>query len=309
MKKIFFILITGLLVTIRCQQPKQISSEGFIPVKGGKVWYRIAGTGNKTPLLLLHGGPGIPSVYLKPLEVLGDDRLIIFYDQLGCGKSDHPADTTLWTTARFADELETVRKELGLKEIHLLGHSWGTMLATEYMTRKPEGIKSLILASPCITADRWLADANMLREKLPQAVRDTLQENERRGTITSASYVVATQEFYNRHVCRIPLTPELKEAFDNIGWGPYITMWGNNEFTCTGNLQGFDRSESLSDITIPTLFTCGEFDEATPATTKWYADQVKGSAFKMIAGGSHMTMNEKPGEYAAVLREFLKKND
>jgi proline iminopeptidase len=309
MKKKHYILIVALLFAIGCQPSREIPSEGFITVEGGKVWYRIVGSGDKTPLVVLHGGPGVPSVYLKPLEVLGNGRPVIFYDQLGCGKSDRPSDTTLWTTSRYVDELETVRKELGLKEIHLLGHSWGTMLATEYMLRKPEGIKSLILASPCITTDKWLSDANMLREKLPQAIRDTLDINEKRGTVTSASYLQATQEFYNRHVCRIPPTPELKEAFDAFGTGPYATMWGNNEFTCTGNLKGFDRSGSLKDITIPVLFTCGEFDEATPATTKWYADQVKGSEFKIIPDASHMTMNEKPAEYAAIVREFLNKNE
>lgn len=310
MKKIFcFPFILLLFITTGCQPKKEIPAEGFIDVPGGKVWYRITGNGNKTPLLLLHGGPGFPSAYLKPLEVLGKDRPVIFYDQLGCGKSERPDDTTRWITSRFVDELETIRKELGLKEIHLFGHSWGTMLATEYLSRKPEGIRSVILASPAITVDRWLADANRLKEELPAAIRDTLVANERRGTITSESYLKATQEFYNRHVCRIPPTPELTETFNTFGSGPYNTMWGNNEFTCTGNLQGFDRSDVLGQLTMPVLFTCGEFDEATPATTQWYASQVKGAEFKIISGASHMTMNEKPDEYAAVLHEFMSKHD
>src|SRR6266581_993527 len=112
-----------------CQKPNLTPREGFIDVPGGKVWYRITGTGTKTPLLLLHGGPGVPSYYLKPLAALGDDRPVIFYDQLGCGHSDRPTDSTLWTIDRFIKELVTVRQALGLNEVHILGQSWDTMLA------------------------------------------------------------------------------------------------------------------------------------------------------------------------------------
>src|SRR5258705_10856193 len=68
------------------RQHKLPTGEGYINVDGGKVWYRVTGTGDKTPILVLHGGPGIPSYYLKPLEALGKDRQVVFFDQLGCGK-------------------------------------------------------------------------------------------------------------------------------------------------------------------------------------------------------------------------------
>src|SRR5262249_9694211 len=105
-----------------------VSKEGFIQVPGGRVWYRIVGSGNATPLLTIHGGPGMPSDYLRPLELLADERPVIFYDQLGCGKSDRPKDPSLWREDRFVEELATVRKALGLSEVHIYAHSWGTML-------------------------------------------------------------------------------------------------------------------------------------------------------------------------------------
>ena len=102
--------------------------EGHIEVEGGRVWYRVCGSGDETPLLLLHGGPGAPSYYLNPLEEISKDRPVIFYDQLGAGRSDRPVDASLWTVERFVRELGEVRRALGLDRVHVLGHSWGTML-------------------------------------------------------------------------------------------------------------------------------------------------------------------------------------
>ncbi len=307
MKKLTLLL---LLVVFGCSKNKTYQSrEGFVDVEGGKIWYKIVGTGKKTPLILLHGGPGFTSHYFKPLAALGDDRPVIMYDQLGAGRSDHPTDTSLWHVERFVRELKKLRTDLDLTSVHLLGHSWGTMLATQYLAENPAGIKSVVLASPCITVSRWLADANMLKKQLPQAVQDTLNANEARGTVTSPSYIEATNEFYKRHVCRISYPPEVDSAFSEANMQVYGAMWGNNEFTATGNLKNFDRSDVLRSLSLPTLFTCGEFDEATPATLKWYSDQTKNSQLRVVADASHLTFNEKPEEYIKILREFLNKHD
>lgn len=310
MKK-YFTLVVVVLAAIACKDNNKISrKQGFVTVPGGNIWYEIVGSEKSgTPLLLLHGGPGFTSDYLRPLEVLANERPVIFYDQLGSGKSDRPQDTSLWKTDRFVEELLILRKELKLETIHLFGHSWGTMLATEYMATKPEGIRSLILASPCISTAKWLHDTNTLRMQMPQAIRDTLKFHEDRGTVTSPAYIKATDEFYKRYFCRIEYTKEIQTSFDDQGVQVYNTMWGNNEFTSTGNLKTFDRTDVLARITVPTLFTCGQFDEATPETTRWYANQVKNSEFRVIEGAAHLTMNEKPLEYANVVRTFLSKHE
>jgi len=108
-----------------------MAREGYIEVPGGRVWYRSVGEGG-TPLLCLHGGPGFTHYYLEPLEVLADRRQVIFYDQLGCGRSDRPEDVSLWTVDRFVEELAQVREALGLSRLHLFGSSWGGMLAMQY---------------------------------------------------------------------------------------------------------------------------------------------------------------------------------
>ena len=98
--------------------------EGTISVDGYQVWYRWVGRGG-VPLLLLHGGPGAGHDYLEPLEALAADRQIVFYDQLGCGRSDQPDDRSLWRLERFVAEIDTVRRALNLEQTHLLGQSWG----------------------------------------------------------------------------------------------------------------------------------------------------------------------------------------
>lgn len=113
-------------------------SEGMIPVPGGRVWYRIVGKDAPgIALLVLHGGPGAPHDYLENLGALADERPVVFYDQLGCGRSERPDNPALWQLDRFVAELAAVRQALGLDRVHLLGQSWGTMLAVQALLHPP----------------------------------------------------------------------------------------------------------------------------------------------------------------------------
>ncbi|HEY0739954.1 MAG TPA: proline iminopeptidase-family hydrolase [Chryseosolibacter sp.] len=292
------------------RKPEVERKQGFVEVPGGKIWYEVIGAEKKkTPLLLLHGGPGFTSDYLRPLAALANERPVIFYDQLGAGRSDRPQDTSLWNIDRFVTELELLCEHLKLDTLHLFGHSWGTMLTTQYLTKSPKGIKTLILAGPCLNAQQWIKDTNLLRSQLPQAIQDSLKWHEDKGTTSSPGYIQATDEFYKRYFCRIPFTPDVQKSFDEQSLSVYNTMWGNNEFTATGNLKNFNRTDVLHTISVPTLFTCGRFDEATPATTQAYAAQVKNSEVVVIEDASHQSMNEKPDEYVKVVREFLGRNE
>jgi proline iminopeptidase len=313
MKKFLTIipLVILLCFTFSCQQGEEVLSltagEGYIDVTGGKVWYRIVGSGTKTPLLLLHGGPGASSLYLEPLAKLSDDRPIIFYDQLGGGKSDRPSDLSLWSAQRFVEELSLVRDALQLKKVHILGHSWGTMLAVDYMLTKPSGVKSLILASPCLSIPRWIQDANKLRAALPIESQDILNRHEEAGTTDSEEYMSATMDFYSRHVCRLdPWPPELEKTFAELNFEVYGTMWGPSEFHATGNLKDYDRTGQLNEISVPTLFTAGRYDEATPEATAFYQSFVPGASIEIFENSSHMAMYEETELYVKVIREFLR---
>lgn len=147
---------------------------GHIEVNGGNVWYRITGKGPRIPLLVLHGGPGSKSSDSDPLRQLGTDRPVIQYDQLGSGKSDRPTDTSLWTVERFVEELEQVVEALGLEEFHLLGHSWGTMLAASYLFKNPKGVRSVIFSGPALDAQRWERDQRNLLKSFRRTSRRRL---------------------------------------------------------------------------------------------------------------------------------------
>lgn len=130
--------------------PRLGEGEAYLAVPGGKIWYRKSGAATGTPVILLHGGPGFSSYYLKPLEALGTDRPVVRYDQLGGGKSDRTSDTTMFTIAHFVAELDSLRSALGYDEVHLVGHSWGTILGVEYYKAHPNRVASLTLASAAL---------------------------------------------------------------------------------------------------------------------------------------------------------------
>jgi len=283
------------------------ATEGYLPVPGGRVWYRRMGSGAGIPLLAVHGGPGGTSCRFAALAPLADERPVIHYDQLGSGRSDHPADTTLWTVARFVEELEAVRRGLGLDSLVLLGHSWGGALVAEYLLTAPRpAVRAVIFSSPLLSTPRWIADANALRAAMPAPLREALDRHERAGTTDHPEYLAATDSFYARHVSRIATPPEPACAGVAGNDTIYRQMWGPTEFRSTGSLRTWDRAADLDDIAIPALLVAGEFDEARPATLAEFAATMRNARVVTIAGAAHGTYREKPAEYQGAVRRFLR---
>jgi proline iminopeptidase len=283
--------------------------EGLLTVPGGRVWYKIVGGGPGVPLLLLHGGPGAGHDYLEPLETLGDERPVVFYDQLGCGKSDIPDDTFLWNVKRFVEEVAAVRDGLGLDRIHLLGQSWGGWLALDYMVGKPKGVVSLTLASTSASVQAFLDAVPDLLAGLPQDVQDTIARCEAEGTTDSPDYMAATFAFYMKYLCRMQPWPEsMMRTGINIQNTPvYHHMWGPSEFTLTGNLKGWDREALLSEIDVPTLITVGRYDEIVPAISQNMHKRIPGSELVIFEESAHSAHAEEAEKYAGVLRDFLRR--
>lgn len=308
-------LVLLLLASASFAGPTVTAQEGYIPVEGGLVWYRMAGMDKEaTPLLLLHGGPGMAHHYLDSLEALASERPVIFYDQLGCGSSITTEEDrkSLWTVERFVGEVQAVRDALGLKELHILGQSWGSMLAVEYYAslKEPEGIKSLILAGPFMGTQRWIADAKELLKTLPEEIRKTVEEAEAKGDFESEGYLNAMDVFYQNFNCRLdPWPPSLLKTFEVMGVEVYNYMWGPSEFTATGTLKNHDVFDKLKTITVPVLFTAGEYDEARPETAAYYQSLVPGSELYIVKDGSHCHHLEKPEECNKLLSEWLKRHD
>jgi proline iminopeptidase len=308
MRSLSALLLLAVTATA-CAAPKGLEpGEGYIDVPGGRVWYRIVGGGTATPLLVLHGGPGAPSYYLKPFSALADERPVIFYDQLGAGHSDPITDTTLLTVDRFVAELAAVREALGLEEVHLLGHSWGTMLATDYLLTQPAGVRSVIFASPAISIPRWLADADTLLMTMPDSIQQAVASHEADGTFDAPEYQAAMIAYYQQFLARkLPWSADIDSTFSQLSTMVYGRMWGPSEFTATGTLQDYDRTDRLGEITIPTLFTTGEYDEARPVTVEFYRSLVPGAELAIVAGAAHLTMQDEPEENVRIVREFLRR--
>ena len=282
------------------------ATEGRVEVDGHAVWYKRVGN-DATPILLLHGGPGAGHDYLEPLEALATDRTVVFYDQLGCGNSDRPTDTSLWRIERFVREVDTLRKALELEKVHLLGHSWGGWLVIEYELSKPQGVISLTLASTSASVRQFVSEATKLKAALPRATFEIMQRCEAVGDFENPKYEAAVMEFYKRHLCRLDPWPEfLLRSFGNVDGNPvYATMNGPNEFTVTGNLREWDRTDRLREIEVPTLITVGRYDEIGPNCAETLHKGIPNSEMEVFENSSHMAHAEEAEEYRRSLRRFL----
>ncbi len=282
-----------------------VLGEGQLAVLGGSVWYTVSGTGTGTPLVLLHGGPGFPSYYLKPLEALGSDRPVVRYDQLGAGKSGATTDTTLFTIPHFVAELDSLRAFLGVARWDVLGHSWGSILAVEYYRAHPDRVRALVLASPVMDIPAFEARARSLVSTLSDSAQRAIAAAEASGDYASADYQAAMNEFYGLYVWRQPQQPDLDSAMAQFNQAVYNYMQGPSEFTITGTLKTWSALAWLPTITVPTLFTVGEFDEVGPELVRQHAALVPGSQYAVLAGSAHLTPWDAPEENIRVAREFL----
>ncbi|MHB8070116.1 MAG: proline iminopeptidase-family hydrolase, partial [Desulfobaccales bacterium] len=230
------------------------------------------------------------------------------YDHLGGGRSERPPDTSLWTIDRFVEELVTVRRSLGLERVHLLGQSWGSMLAVDFLLTRPSGVASLICSGPCLSASRFAADQQVYLRQFPAETQKIIREAEAAGDFHSPPYQEAMLAFYRRHLCRLAPWPEcLTRTFEQMGLPVYEQMWGPSEFTITGTLKDYERAEQLKEIRLPVLFTCGRFDEATPETTAYYRSYAPGAELAIFEDASHTHHLEKTAEYLGVVGDFLQR--
>ncbi len=290
--------------------------EGYIPFKGYQTWYRIVGEqeeAGKLPLLCLHGGPGATHDYLESLDAMADTgRRVIYYDQLGCGHSvigERKPD--LWTVPLFVEEVDVVRQALGLERIHLLGQSWGGMLAMEYLFTQPKGVASATIASSPASMIQWVEEANHLREALPAEVQAALLRHEADGTTDSPEYQEAMQVFYDRHVCRVPAPDYVQRSLDFLAKGAevYNTMNGPSEFHVVGTLKTWGVRGRLGEISVPALVTSGRHDEATPLIAETVKNGIPGAEWVIFEDSSHMAHVEEADLYMRVLSEFIRRHE
>ncbi|HYC38590.1 MAG TPA: proline iminopeptidase-family hydrolase [Usitatibacter sp.] len=259
-------------------------------------------------LLLLNGGPGLPCDYLLTphLRLVEDGWTVASYDQLGCGESDKPEDTALWTLGRYVAECEEVVGLMGLERFHLLGHSWGTWLGTEFALRNQGRIDKYVFADGDCDTPHLVEQLERLRAALGADTVAMMKRREAEGTIDHPEYQAAITLLNYRHVCRLDAWPEpLTRSLAQWNMGPYVTIQGPNEFTYTGNIRDWSLIPKLGELRIPCLVFCGEFDELPAACSARIHDALPDSRLKIFAGCSHMPFYEDPQSYFPFLRRFL----
>lgn len=275
---------------------------GFIPVEGGKVWYKVTGNTKGTPLVVLHGGPGYPHDYLEPLEDLAIDRKVVFYDQLGCGNSEKTADSQLWTVEKFVEELRQVVAALELGTYHILGHSWGSALAVSFALTKPIGLASLILSDPYLSSPVWDRDAKRLIGLLPRDMQGVLKNE--KSSPDERRQVLREYEF--RYIFRMDPHPEpCNESDRKMSREIYNFMWGPRESEISGTLCNLDLTPRLPEITKPVLLLCGRYDEATPEACEYFRSLFPNAQPSFFEDSAHFPFWNKRGEYMKRVQKFL----
>jgi proline-specific peptidase len=288
-----------------------LAKEDFISFRGYRIWYRIVYSQKKSfklPLLCLHGGPGFTWDSFEPLEAItATGRDIIFYDQLGCGNSDDPHNPSMYTVSLYVDEVGVVRHALGLDHVHILGHSWGGMLAMEYALTQPPGLASLILTDTGASTPQWVAEMRRLVSELPIEVQQTIQKHESSGTTDSSEYQEACMIYSRRHGSyRLDPRPAcLNRIADKPGEEVFRTMWGPSEWCATGLLKDWDITKRLYEIHVPALVIGGRFDEATPTVTETVYRGIPGSEWVIFENSGHFPYLEETESYLRLLSQFL----
>jgi proline iminopeptidase len=289
--------------------------EGFVPILGAKIYYKIFEAKNEyARALCVAGGPGGSHDYLLPLANLSSRGITtLFYDQYASGRSEETPDyESRFTVDYYVDEAEAIRNQFwGKDKTFFIGHSWGAILGYAYALKYQEHLKGLIASSGLTSVKAYLAHVNKLRSELPLEVQETLAKAERENDTTSEAYLKAVGEFNKRHVLQLDVWPEEanvtgKYLFERK---PYVAIQGPNEFSVTGTMKNFEITDQLPKIKIPVLITCGRYDEAGPAVAGPIHDKIPGSELVIFEKSSHMLMwEEQADEYLNTVENFIQKN-
>lgn len=334
-----FFVFFFLLMIFSCNAPKQeeqgnntisfladqstgIKTGGIqmIPVNTPKgtfnVWTKRIGNNPKIKLLLLNGGPGATHEYFECMESFlpAEGIEMIYYDQLGCGNSQDPKDTSLWDLPRYVEEVEQVRKALNLtnENFYLLGHSWGGILAMEYALKYQQNLKGLIISNMMASAPEYGKYAEeVLAKQMDPKVLDTIRTIEAAKDFSNPKYMeLLYPNFYMEHILRMPLEswPEpVNRSFAKMNQSLYVTMQGPSEFGISGKLEKWDVKISLKNITVPTLVVGAKHDTMDPAHMEWMSKEVKNGSYLFCPNGSHMSLYDDQEVFMKGLISFLLK--
>jgi proline-specific peptidase len=286
------------------------SESGYVKVKGFNLYYEMYGNDkSEVTLLTLHGGPGFTHHQLLPLTGITEKATpirVIFYDQLGCGKSDRSSDLGNYRISSAVDEVEGLRGALGLGKVCLLGHSYGGNLALEYALKYQSNLEKLILSSSCASIPETIKAFDKLKSSMPEEVRRILEKYEALEDYENPEYKKAVEELYRRHVFRgTAYPPDLEASLGGFNPDVYWTMWGKHEFICTGNMREWDITGRLGEISVPTLVLVGRYDELPVELSEEMRKRIPKSVMVILENSSHFGMFEESEKYLDAVYAFI----
>ena len=283
-----------------------------IPYKGYKTFcYTFGDVTKGIPLIILHGGPGGCVERYEPLEELAKFGIpLIFYDQLGCGYSKVPkGNVDLWTYETFLDELENVIKHFGLKKFNILGHSWGGMLALEWVAnRRHDGLNKLILFSTLPSTKIWNDEHLQMIEDYPDNEKNALLDDYAGRETNKDDLRKGTKRFYQEHVSKKKDKKYkfTRERFPKTNREIYEKMWGKSELFGTGTLKEWNTIPMLKNIDVPTLIISGKLDESTPEMNRLMNEEIKNSKWVLLEKSHHIGYAEEPELVIDEIFKFIK---
>ncbi len=289
-----------------------------IPIQTPKgkfnVWTKRLGNNPKMKLLLLNGGPGGTHDCFEAFESFlpAEGIELIYYDQLGCGNSDNPKDTSMWDLPRYVEEVEQVRVALNLTKdnFYLLGHSWGGILAMQYALKYQQHLKGLIISNMMSSCPDYGKYANeVLAKQMQPAVLAEVRALEANNDFANPRYMeLLYPNFYEQHILRMPVAswPDpILRMFAKLNQSLYVTMQGPSEFGISGKLEYWDVKAQLKNLSVPTLVVGAQHDTMDPEHMKWMSTEVQNGSFLFCPDGSHCAMYDDQETYMAGLTKFI----
>ena len=340
--KLFLAILPVLLLCISCKNPTQETTgnntvtsnywsfEGrddqatggikLIPIQTPKgtfnVWTKRTGNNPKIKVLLLHGGPGMTHEIYESFDGYFPQEEIeyYYYDQLGSYYSDQPDDLSLWDTPRFVEEVEQVRKALGLNQdnFYLFGQSWGGILAMEYALKYQDNLKGLIISNMAPSIPDYIKyNEEVLAPQLDPGVLSKIMSYEEAEDYGNEEYInLIVEHYYPKHVIRMPAEKwpnSINRGFSHLNPKVYVTMQGPSEFGIKGDatLKNWDVKDRLHTLTIPTLSIGAQYDTMNPKEMEWIANEVQNGRYLHCPNGSHLSQYDDQEHFFPGLISFI----
>jgi proline iminopeptidase len=316
----FFLLLHGLAQSY----PDSQKDGKYVLVNGAKLWVVTVGKGD--PLFIIPGGPGGNHFSYRQFDSLAAHNMIVYFDAFGRGKSDTAGDVKAYSLDRDIEDLEGLRKGLGLDQINVLGHSYGGLVAQGYALKYPQHVKHLVLANTFHSFIMWQENDDNCNHEIKTNYPEiwaSLAKIREQGAVSSDPahleiygrvpygflYAYNPDNFRNRSTVTAGQTAvPVKKPYPNpFNSKLYYQMVGKDgDFIVGNDIGNFDFRAKLKDLKMPVLIYGGRYDRvAVPEMMVKYKEYCPQARFVLFEFSGHNPQVEEPDKLFPLLNEFL----